>query len=222
MSMERVLITGTSSGIGLETAKLFLKNGYEVVGIDIREATLHLKNYTHVVSDVGVAFDLPDLGEFDYVVNNAGTIEEEKAIQTNLVGYINVVEKYVTARTISVTNIASISGHVGLDTPKYAASQGGRLAYTKNLAITLGHKWKTRVNSISPGAVLSGLEPNLYKDEELLKAVANENLLNKWAVPIEIAQWIFFVAVVNKSMTGQDVLIDNGEVANYNFIKAKR
>lgn len=220
--MQRVLITGTSSGIGKATAMLFLLRGYEVVGIDIAEPSIHLSRYTHVVADVGLPYELPDLGEFDYVINNAGTIDEDRAIQTNLEGYINIVDKYVTAKTIALTNVASISGHVGLDTPKYAASQGGRLAYTKHLAITLGKKWKTRVNSISPGAVLSGLEPNLYKDEYLLRRVADEGLLKKWIMPEEIAQWLYFVTVVNVSMTGQDILIDNGEVANYNFIESKR
>ena len=220
--MKRVLITGTSSGIGKATAKLFVEKGFEVVGIDILPATLHLARYTHIEADVGIDFELPELGEFDFVINNAGTINEERAIQTNLIGYINIVEKYVTAKTQALTNVASISGHVGLDTPRYAASQGGRLAYTKHLAITLGKKWKTRVNSVSPGAVLSGLEPNLYKDEDLLARVADEGLLKKWIMPEEIANWLYFVTVVNESMTGQDILIDNGEVANYNFIESRK
>ena len=76
--------------------------------------------------------------------------------------------------------------------------------------------------SISPGAVLTNLEPELYKDKKLVKAVAKENLLKKWIKPTEIALWIYFVAVMDKSMTGQDILIDNGEVANFNFIESNR
>ena len=219
------LITGTSSGIGLETAKLFLSKGFDVYGIDIKAAAITHEKYHHCQCDVSIASSLPGLAGEDgkaltmhYVVNNAGVIDEETAIKVNLEGYVNVIEKYVTSGTISIVNVASISGHVGLDTARYAASQGGRLAYTKHLAITLGKRWGIRVNSISPGAVLTGLEPELYKHKMLVDAVANENILHKWIMPAEIAEWIYFVAVVNKSMTGQDILIDNGEVANYNFV----
>ena len=68
---------------------------------------------------------------------------------------------------------------------------------------------------------MTGLEPELYEDRALVEAVANENILKKWIKPYEIAEWIYFVTVVNKSMTGQDILIDNGEVANYNFISTR-
>ncbi|MBO4217464.1 MAG: hypothetical protein J5940_05940, partial [Clostridia bacterium] len=34
----------------------------------------------------------------------------------------------------------------------------------------------------------------------------------------EIAEWVYFVAVANKSMTAQDLLIDNGEAAKANFV----
>nr|DAH56596.1 MAG TPA: 3-ketoacyl-ACP reductase [Caudoviricetes sp.] len=218
--MKRVLITGTSSGIGLATAKEFLDQGYEVVGIDKEPQNIYNLWYTHYICDVRNKDELPDIGTFSIIINNAGTISELDAIDTNLCGYINIIEKYATRKTKDIVNVASISGHVGLDTMRYAASQGGRLALTKHLAITLGQRYGTRVNSISPGAVLSGLEPELYQDTELLEAVANESILKKWIQPEEIAKWIYFVAVVNKSMTGQDILIDNGEVANYNFISS--
>ena len=34
----------------------------------------------------------------------------------------------------------------------------------------------------------------------------------------EIADWIYFIAVRNKSMTGQDIIIDNGEMINSKFV----
>ena len=38
------------------------------------------------------------------------------------------------------------------------------------------------------------------------------------ATPEEIAEWTYFIAVVNKSMTAQDILIDNGESSAAKFI----
>ena len=53
---------------------------------------------------------------------------------------------------------------------------------------------------------------------ELWQKIMDETLLPKWAEAEEIAEWAYFVTVVNKSMPAQDILIDNGEQAKANFI----
>lgn len=219
---RNVLITGTSSGIGKATAEKFLTEGYNVVGFDIEPATIEHKQYKHYIVDVGDNNALPEFEyKFNIIINNAATADEDYAIRTNLEGYINIAEKYADQPYINcVINVGSISGRDGLDRPKYSASQGGRIAYSKNLAIRLGKKYHARVNCMSFGAVLSGLEPNLYADSSLVKAVADENLLNKWIKCEEAADWIYFIAVVDKCCTGQDILVDNGEEANYNWIES--
>jgi len=218
----KVIITGTSGGIGKATAQLFLEKGHTVVGLDILPPSIVHDNYVHFQCDVGKAEQLPEIEGASVIINNAGSIEESDAISTNLVGYINVGEKYAFREGVeSVVNVGSISGRVGLDYPFYSASQGGRIAYTKNLAIRLGKFNKAKVNCVSFGAVHSGLEPNLYKEDKLMMAVANESILKKWITPSEAAEWLYFVAVVNRSMTGQDILIDNGEEANFNFIDSR-
>jgi 3-oxoacyl-[acyl-carrier protein] reductase len=42
--------------------------------------------------------------------------------------------------------------------------------------------------------------------------------LKRWASPEEIAEWIYFVAVINRFMTGQNLLIDGGEAGSAEFI----
>ena len=218
MQRLKVLITGTSSGIGYEIAKKFIKEGHEVIGIDKRTASIENINYKHYIVDVGKD-ELPKIEGVNILINNAGTVDENNAIETNLIGYIRVAEEYAYQKDIkSVLNIASISAHTGIDWPYYCASQGGRISYTKHLAIKLGNEYKATVNSLSPGAVLTGLEPELYADKKLLKAVEDESILKKWIMPEEIADFAYFMTVINKSMTGQDVLVDNGETSNFHFI----
>ena len=35
--------------------------------------------------------------------------------------------------------------------------------------------------------------------------------MKKWMTPEEAAEWAYFLTVVNRSMTGETLLIDNGE-----------
>jgi 3-oxoacyl-[acyl-carrier protein] reductase len=218
----RVLITGTSSGIGKATAEKFLRERFEVVGFDIEPSTIIDENFSHYDVDVAEVNQLPDLEPFDYVINNAATADEDYAIQTNLVGYINIAEKYAFHPGIkSVVNVGSTSGINGLDRPVYAASQGGRISYSHNLAIRLGNLYKCPVNCMAFGPVITGLEPNLYSHAELVQAVADENLMKRWISCEECAEWIYFLAVVNKSMTGQCILCDAGEERNFNWIESE-
>ena len=42
--------------------------------------------------------------------------------------------------------------------------------------------------------------------------------LRRWASPEEIADWVYFVAVQNRFMTGQNLLIDGGEAGRTEFV----
>ena len=87
----------------------------------------------------------------------------------------------------------------------------------KNAALRVA-KYGATANSLSPGGVLTDLNNHIIQDPKLWKQVMNETLLSRWATPEEIAEWAYFVTVVNQSMTAQDILIDNGEAAKSNFI----
>ncbi len=215
-----VLITGSSRGIGRATALKFLEEGHKVFGIDIVPPMSPLSNrnnYTHCICDISKG-NLPDIEDINILINNAGVQDDETAIDVNLKGLIAVTEKYGLQKNIkSILMNASVSAHNGSEFPRYAASKGGVLAYTKYVAREVA-KYGATCNSLSLGGVTTSLNNPITNDEKLYKAVLDETLLKKWATPEECAEWIYFMTVVNKSMTAQDVLIDNGEVMNQKFI----
>lgn len=213
----KVLITGTSKGIGKEIALLFLKNGHEVIGLDILPSSIDNVSYTHYIKDIKDK-DLPQIEGIEILINNAGSQNDIDDIDTNLKGTINITERYAFQKSIkSVLFNASASARNGAEFPLYVASKGGMVAYMKNCALRLS-SFKATCNSISPGGVKTELNKHIMEDEKLWNEVLNETLLDKWAEPEEIAFWAYFLTVINKSATGEDILIDNGEMLKSNFI----
>lgn len=212
----KVIVTGSSSGIGQAITNLFLEKGHTVIGIDRKEQSVFHPNYTHFQTDVyqGV---LPEIHDCEILINNAGT-QNENDIDVNLKGTIRITENYAFQSNIkSVLFIASASAQTGAEFPNYVASKGGVVAYMKNVAIRLSSFGAT-ANSLSPGGVITDLNDHIIKSPKLYSKVLDETLLHRWAESTEIAQWSYFVTVVNQSMTAQDILIDNGEAAKFNFI----
>ena len=164
----KVLITGTSKGIGRAIAEKFLSCGHEVVGIDVLPSAIENTYYTHFVADI-FSGELPALDGVEILINNAGVQDSGRDIDVNLKGSIRVTEKYV---------------------------------FQKNVK----------------SGVKTALNDRVMNDPELWNRIMNETLLPKWAEAEEIAEWAYFMTVVNRSMTAQDLLIDNGEDAKANFI----
>ncbi len=212
-----ILVTGSSQGIGRAIALEFLQKGHTVTGLDVLPSSIEDKGYTHIQTDI-LTGALPALPDVEILINNAGTQNSGRDIDVNLKGTIRVTEAYAFQPAIkSVLFIASASAQTGAEFPEYAASKGGMVAYMKNVAQRLAPCGAT-ANSLSPGGVITDLNAHILKDPALWEQVLNETTLHKWATAEEIAQWAWFVTVVNQSMTGQDLLIDNGEAGKFNFI----
>ena len=210
----KVLVTGSSNGIGKAIAEKFLQNNFEVIGFDILDSTIEHSNYKHFKQNI--CDELPELEGINIIINNAG-VQNDNDIDVNLKGTMNVTEKYINPNIKSVVFIASSSASTGSEFPEYVASKGGVLAYMKNIALRIS-KYGATSNSISPGGVITKLNEHIINDKNLYKQVLDETLLNKWATAEEIAEFTYFISVVNKSMTGEDVFIDNGEKLKSNFI----
>ena len=212
----KILITGTSKGIGKSIAEKFLSCGHDVIGIDILPPAIFHANYHHIVKDI--LDELPQIDGIEILVNNAGVQDSGRDIDVNLKGTIRVTEQYAFQEKIkSVLFIASASARTGAEFPEYAASKGGMVAYMKNVALRVA-KYGATSNSLSPGGVKTALNDRVMNDPKLWEQIMNETLLPKWAEPEEIAEWAYFLTIINRSMTAQDLLIDNGEDAKSNFI----
>ena len=213
----RILITGTSQGIGRAIAELFLSKGHEVVGIDRLASSISHDAYTHYVCDVRDKEHLPEVYGVQILINNAGT-QNEADIDINLKALIHITETYgVHPEIRSVLNIGSASAHTGSEFPEYCASKGGVLSYTKNVAMRVAQYGAT-CNSLDPGGVLTPLNECVMNDPELWAEIMGETPLKRWATPEEIADWAYFLTVTNKFCTGQNILVDGGESINYNFV----
>ena len=213
----KIVVTGSSNGIGKAIVQKFLACGHTVIGIDKEKSTIKHKNYTHVVTDI-FAGELPKIEGVEILVNNAGVQDSGSEIDVNLKGTIRVTEQYAIQPAIkSVVFIASASATTGSEFPEYVASKGGMVSYMKNVALRIAPYGATS-NSLSPGGVITPLNQHIIDSPELWQQVMEETPLNKWAEAEEIAEFAYFVAVVNKSMTAQDIIIDNGESARAKFV----
>ena len=217
-----VVITGASGGIGKAVAERFLELGHTVYGIDLLPAEVRHGRYTHYIADIRDAAALPEIEDVNILFNNAGAQNSDDDLGNNLTGAVNVTEKYMKSPGIrSVLFNASASAVSGQEFPLYAAAKAGLLGYMKNVAIRLSSVGAT-VNALSLGGVHTPLNDPVVNDPDLWEQIMAVTPLKKWMTTDEVADWVVFLTLTNRSMSGQNLLIDNGELdLNSTFVWPK-
>lgn len=214
----KILITGTSGGIGKAAAVKFLKEGHCVYGIDLKAGSIsgnfpEAKNYTHFSADISEKNALPEINDVEIIVNNAGIqTGSEDDIKVNLLGTINVTEKYAFQKAIkSVLFISSVSALTGNEFPEYVASKAGVNGYMKNCAIRLANRFRATSNALCFGGVLTELNKPVLENPKLWEKIMDVTPLKKWISAEEAAEWCYFFTVTNTFCTGQALDISGGE-----------
>lgn len=206
----KVLITGSAKGMGAAVAKRFLDNGHDVIGFDLLPSSIAHPHYQHYVLDASKKNSLPNIQDIEIIFNNAGK-QNDNDIKNNLVSAINITEKYAFQDKIkSVLFNASASARSGFEFPEYVASKAGVVGYMKNVATRLANFGAT-ANAISLGGVLTDSNAPVMEDEKSWNQIMEATPLKKWATLEEVCDWVYFLTVINKSCSGEDILIDNGE-----------
>lgn len=171
--MPTILITGCSSGFGLETAKLFLERGWDVVATmrtpkaDLLPASDRLRIVALDVTDpTSISRAVEAAGHIDVLVNNAGfgapapvelTAPEtvEALFRTNTIGTLSMVQAVVPQmRKRRAGVIVNVTSTVTVKTLPivgiYRASKAAVNAFTESLAVEM-EPFGVRVHIVLPG-----------------------------------------------------------------------
>ncbi|HEY1557667.1 MAG TPA: SDR family oxidoreductase [Kofleriaceae bacterium] len=171
--MKTILITGCSSGFGLETARYFLERGWNVIATmrtpreDVLPRSEHLRVIALDVTDAqSIREAVEAAGPIDVLVNNAGvgllsvfegtSMETVRAIfDTNTFGPMAVTHAFLpqfTQRKAGV--IVNVSSSVTLKSLSmlavYSASKAALNAFTESLALEL-QLFNVRLCLVLPG-----------------------------------------------------------------------
>lgn len=222
--MYKVLITGSSHGIGQATAHLFLDKGFEVIGIDKEPSEISREFYTHYQVDITEVAKLPHIDNLTYIINNAGVLyDNEQPMQTNVYGTFNIEDTYfkVNIHTLNaIVNVSSIAALDGQDEREYVCSKGALISYTFYLANELA-PYGVRVNCLVPGAGYTDMNKLYIEDPEVYEQIGEQNLLKRWGQSSENAKAIYFLCKDATFTTGEILKVDGGELIKNRYVRGK-
>ena len=222
--MKRVLITGSSRGIGRAIAERLTTAGYQVVTHSVHSGGTDLvfDIADREASKAALEKDIAENGPYYGVILNAGinrdnafpamTDDEwDKVINTDLNGFYNVlkpcvmpmVSARIKGRIIALSSVSGVVGNRGQ--VNYSAAKAGIIGATKALAVELAKRGIT-VNAIAPGVIESDMTSELEFAEEIKKAVP----MRRFGKPDEIASLVEYLLSEPAGYLTRQVISVNG------------
>jgi gluconate 5-dehydrogenase len=245
------LVTGASRGLGRPMAEGLARAGAHVVLVARDAARLETVRDA-IVADGGAAtvlpLDLADegavragirsvgaaLGTVDICVNNAGIINWQPVLDSDLADFdaimnTNVRATFVVAQECAalmraagrggrIVNISSVLASLGrAKLHAYCSSKSAIVGLTRSLAAELGRENIT-ANVIAPGYFVTDINASLTSRPGYVEAVDGVTPMRRWGRPEELVGTLIYLASDASSfVTGQLIHVDGGISSTFTF-----
>ena len=229
------LVTGASSGVGAETARLLSDGGARVFGAqrglsDFEDITVDFADPSS--PEKAIEHIAKATGQLDILVNNAGVMREGTVEETSLGDWhlqmqINLTVPFLLIRYAmpllraargAIVNVGSIEG-LGNNPrhPAYGASKAGLHGLTRAVAVDHGPDG-VRCNAVAPGWIDTPLNEDfiasLAEPAAFRGKIGGIHPLGRTGTPSEVAELICWLASDAASfVTGQVWKIDGGRMS---------
>lgn len=232
--MNRVVISGASSGIGLAAAGAFLETGYEVVSLALRPCPLRSAQLRSIIVDLtdadatrSATLELAAEAPATTVVHCAGAIREKPVEETtaadmgdlsnlHLAAALSLVQANLPAmKRAHFGRIVLISTRAVLGLAHrtaYSATKAGMLGLARTWALELAPHGVT-VNVVAPGPIAQTemFEALIPPDSPKMAAAVRQIPAGRFGAPADVARAVMFFAHPDSSfITGQTLFVCGG------------